>query len=161
MLRPGWLRSSPTHHSINRDERLKSPIPAHVPQAEPPQVHAGCACTGALARVVSYDACFADEATDALAPLAVGDLVLILDQSDTDQFNRKLRYIETTTGISAVWNNSGDTVFLRHPSGNNVLAETHAGNECRVRQRSGVPDRCLEDGGWRCDSVLTRAARMP
>ena len=28
---------------------------------------------------------------------------------------------------SAVWNNSGDTVFLRDPSGNNVVAETYRG----------------------------------
>lgn len=29
---------------------------------------------------------------------------------------------------SAVWNNSGDTVFLRDPSGNTVLSESYAGN---------------------------------
>ena len=42
------------------------------------------------------------------------------DDSDTERYwcNQQ----------SAVWNNSGDTVFLRDPNGNNVIAETYAGN---------------------------------
>jgi len=29
---------------------------------------------------------------------------------------------------SAVWNNTGDTVFLRDPNGNLVISETYTGN---------------------------------
>ncbi len=43
--------------------------------------------------------CFADEAAAALTALAAGDLVLISDRSDTDQYDRKLRYIETVDGV--------------------------------------------------------------
>jgi micrococcal nuclease len=44
--------------------------------------------------------CFSDEATDALAGLVAGEeLVLVADRSDVDQFDRSLRYVETTAGV--------------------------------------------------------------
>jgi micrococcal nuclease len=44
--------------------------------------------------------CFYDEATDTLAALvADGDLALVVDRSDVDQFGRALRYVETADGI--------------------------------------------------------------
>jgi endonuclease YncB( thermonuclease family) len=44
--------------------------------------------------------CFSDEATAALASLVEGEeLVLVSDQSDLDQFERSLRYVETAAGV--------------------------------------------------------------
>ena len=44
--------------------------------------------------------CFSDEATDALDDLVDGvDLILVTDQTDLDQFERSLRYVETADGI--------------------------------------------------------------
>ncbi len=44
--------------------------------------------------------CFSDEATDALVELVDGnDLVVVSDQTDLDQFDRALRYVETVDGV--------------------------------------------------------------
>ena len=44
--------------------------------------------------------CFSEEATDALEDLvADADLVLVADQTDLDQFERSLRYVETAEGL--------------------------------------------------------------
>ena len=44
--------------------------------------------------------CFYEEATDALAGLVDGtELVLVVDRSDVDQFDRALRYVETADGV--------------------------------------------------------------
>jgi endonuclease YncB( thermonuclease family) len=44
--------------------------------------------------------CFSEEATDALEDLvADADLVLVTDQTDLDQFERSLRYVETAEGL--------------------------------------------------------------
>jgi micrococcal nuclease len=45
------------------------------------------------------DECFAAAATAALAALATGEVVLIADTTDVDQFGRALRYVETPAGV--------------------------------------------------------------
>lgn len=44
--------------------------------------------------------CFADEAATALEQLLAGELVLIRDVSDVDEFGRKLRYVEMPDGTA-------------------------------------------------------------
>ena len=43
--------------------------------------------------------CLADEATEALRDLAARPVVLLSDRTDTDQYGRALRYVETPSGV--------------------------------------------------------------
>ena len=43
--------------------------------------------------------CFAQQATEGLRSLTHGEIVLVSDVSDEDQYGRKLRYLETADGV--------------------------------------------------------------
>jgi micrococcal nuclease len=63
------------------------------------------------------DECWADEATAALSALIAGrPVTLVRDSSDTDQYGRALRYVETTGGVDvgAALVESGDAISRRY-----------------------------------------------
>jgi micrococcal nuclease len=91
--------------------------------------------------------CFSDEATDALAELvAGGDLVLVVDRSDVDQFGRALRYVETVDGldVGAELVAGGFAIARRYPP-DDARSDTYAALQ-RTAQRDGrglwAPDAC-------------------
>ena len=63
------------------------------------------------------DECWADEATAALSALVAGEpLTLVRDSSDTDQYGRALRYVETAGGVDvgAALVESGHAISRRY-----------------------------------------------
>lgn len=91
--------------------------------------------------------CFSDEATDALVGLVDGnDLVLVSDQTDLDQFDRALRYVETVDGVDvgAELVAGGYAIARRYPP-DDARADRYAGlqRDAQAEQRGlWAPDAC-------------------
>ncbi len=91
--------------------------------------------------------CFSGEATDALVELVDGnELVLVADQTDRDQFDRALRYVETVDGtdVGAELVAGGYAIARRYPPDDGRAGEYSRLQDEAQDQRRGLwaPDAC-------------------